>query len=93
MTKYVNVLIKKSFFYVIFVDLSKAFNTVDHKIAITKLEMYGICGKNLLWFKNYLLNRKQYIEYRDDFNKQKSTNLLQLKCGVRQGSVLGPLVF
>ena len=55
--------------------------------------MYGICSKNLLWFKNYLLNRKQYIEYRDDFNKQKSTNLLQLKCGVRQGSVLGPLVF
>ena len=40
----------------ILVDLSKAFNIIDHKILITKLEKYGICGKNLLWFKRYLSN-------------------------------------
>ena len=42
-----------------FVDLSRAFDTVNHKIFINKLENYGICGKNLLWFKGYLSNRKQ----------------------------------
>ena len=45
------------------------------------------------WFKSYLSNRKQYIEYKDNFNEQKSTNLLQIKCGVPQGSILGPLFF
>ena len=47
----------------IFIDLSKAFDTVDHKILIQKLEHYGINGKNLSWLKNYLTNRKQYIQY------------------------------
>ena len=76
-----------------FVDLSKAFDTVNHKILINKLENYGICGKNLLWFKIYLSNRKQYLEYKDSFNEQKTTNLLQIKCGVPQCSILGPLLF
>ena len=58
-----------------------------------KIEKYGICDKNLLWFKSYLSNRKQHIEYKDDFNKQKSTDLLQLECGVPQSSILGPLLF
>ena len=47
----------------------------------------------MFWLKSYLSIRKQYIEHRDDFNKQKSTNLLQLKCEVKQGSILGPLHF
>ena len=84
---------KKKYFLGIFVDLSKAFDTVNHKILIKKLENYGICGKNLLWFKSYLSNRKQYLEYKDNFNEQKTTNLLQIKCGVPQGSILGPLLF
>ena len=49
---------KKKHFLGIFVDLSKAFDTINHKILINKLENYGICGKNLLWFKSHLSNRK-----------------------------------
>ena len=59
-----------------FLGFSKAFDTVNHKILINKLENYGICGKNVLWFKSYLSNRKQYLEYKDNFNEQKTTNLL-----------------
>ena len=47
----------------IFNDLSKASNTVDHKILITKLENYKVKGSNLQWFKTYLENRKQFIVY------------------------------
>ena len=46
---------------VVFIDLSKAFDTVNHSIIIKKLETYSIHGKNLEWFKSYLRNRKQYI--------------------------------
>ena len=73
---------EKKYFLGIFVDLSKAFDTVNHKILINKLQNYGICSKNLLWFKSYLSNRKRYLEYKDIFYEQKSTNLLQIKCGV-----------
>ena len=53
----------------IFIDLSKAFDTVDHKILTKKLELYGIKGCNLRWFQSYLSNRKQFITYGDK-NKQ-----------------------
>ena len=43
--------------------------------------------------KSYLSNRKQHLEYKDNFNEQKTTNLLQIKCGVPQSSILGPLLF
>ena len=49
---------EKKYFLGIFVDLSKAFDTVNHKVLINKLENYGICGKNLSWFKSYLSNKK-----------------------------------
>ena len=47
----------------IFIDFSKAFDTVDHKILITKLENYGVKGTNLQWLKSFLENRKQFIAY------------------------------
>ena len=72
----------------IFVDLSEAFDLVDHQILISKLNNYGVKGKNLSWFKSYLENRKQYLNYSNDV-----TNLAQIKYGVPQGSILGPLLF
>ena len=50
--------------------------------------MYGIKGKKVKWFYSYLTNRKQFIKYRDQ-----NTNLEVLRCGVTQGSILGPLLF
>ena len=72
----------------IFIDLSKAFDTVDHKILAKKLELYGIKNCNLRWFESYLLNGKQFITYGD-----KQTNIETITCGVPQGSILGPLLF
>ena len=72
----------------VFIDLSKAFDTVDHQILISKLKNYGIEGDNLNWFKNYLQNRKQYLI----LNKYE-TSFGSIKCGVPQGSILGPLLF
>ena len=73
----------------VFIDFSKAFDTVDHKILIEKLLHYGVNGNNLKWFSNYLTNRKQFILYNEN---QKSSTLV-IKCGVPQGSILGPLLF
>ena len=61
----------------VFIDLSKAFDTVDHQILLNKLKHYGIHDKNLKWFSNYLSDRKQYIQY-DQINK---TDCLKVKCG------------
>ncbi|CAL4079903.1 unnamed protein product, partial [Meganyctiphanes norvegica] len=72
----------------IFIDLSKAFDTVDHQILIGKLEHYGIRGTALELFKSYLSNRKQYVHIDNCKSKTRS-----ISCGVPQGSVLGPLLF
>ena len=72
----------------VFIDLSKAFDTVDHQILIKKLQYYGIDGTALKWFKSYLSNIKQYISSQDV-----PENCLDIICGVLQGSILGPLLF
>ena len=84
---------KKKFYLGIFVNLSKAFDTVHHETLIKKLDKYGIFGRNLLCFKSYYSNRKQYAEYKNDFDQQKPAYLLQLKCRVPQVSTLGPFFF
>ena len=72
----------------IFLDLSKAFDTLDHNILLTKLDYYGIKGNAHKLINNYLTNRKQFVEI-DNIK----SNSLTLTTGVPQGSVLGPLLF
>ena len=72
----------------IYLDLQKAFDTVNHTILIKKLEIYGIRGTVLQWFMSYLSNRRQYTVL---LNHESDSELITY--GVPQGSVLGPLLF
>ena len=72
----------------IFIDLQKAFDTVNHEILINKLNRYGIRGVGNRWFNSYLSNRAQYVSI-----QRFDSNIEEVKHRVPQGSVLGPLLF
>ena len=72
----------------LFLDFKKAFDTVDHDLLLQKMNIYGIRGNVLNWFSSYLRNRKQTVIYNNHESDYK-----EIKCGVPQGSILGPLLF
>ena len=72
----------------VYLDLSKAFDTLNHNILISKLKYYGFNENSLDWFKSYLSNRTHFV----DLNYTKS-NMVENSVGVPQGSILGPLLF
>ena len=72
----------------IYLDLSKAFDTLDHAILLDKLFHYGIRGNPLKLISSYFENRQQYVEFRNT-----KSSILQISTGVPQGSILGPLLF
>ena len=79
----------QSYIILLLLDLSAAFHTVDHKILLQRLSCrFGIDGKALRWFDSYLENRKQVVNVKGTTSCSKD-----LRCGVPQGSVLGPILY
>ena len=72
----------------IFLNLSKAFDTLDHSILLDKLKFYGISNTPLKWFQSYLRSRQQFVEFDGT-----CSGITFINTGVPQGSILGPLLF
>jgi hypothetical protein len=72
----------------VYIDLKKAFDTINHDLLLKKMEQYGIRGIANDWVKSYLSNRFQYVQYDDC-----KSDSLKVLCGVPQGSILGPQLF
>ena len=72
----------------VFIDLRKAFDVIDHELLLKKLSIYGATPSSVAWFKSYLSGRKQLITLGKTTSKQ-----LTVKQGVSQESILGPVLF
>ena len=72
----------------VFLDLSKAFDTISHNILLKNLEHYGVRGICNNWFSSYLSNRKQYTQVNEH-----GSSLKEITCGVPKGTILGPILF
>ena len=72
----------------VFIDLQKAFETVDHGILLSKLNHYGVRGASYQWFKSYLIGRQRYTTI-----AHLKSDLRGINYGVPQGSILGPTLF
>ena len=72
----------------VYIDLSKAFDTLDHSILFHKLNHYGVCRVENLLFRDYLSGRHQYVDFNDSKSKAKFISLC-----VPKGSILWPLPF
>ena len=78
----------------IFLDLSKAFDSLEHQTIFAKLECYGIRGTSLDWFKSYLTNRKMRVKCKAGrLNVETRSETVGVNYGCPQGSCLGPLIF
>ena len=72
----------------VYVDLSKAFDTIGRSVLLQKLTTYGVKDKELEWFNSYLFNRKNYVCVDRNISSPEV-----VYCGVPRGSILGPLLF
>ena len=73
----------------LYIDLKKAFDTVDHSILLEKIKYYGIRGHGNKFLNSYLSSRKQFVHC----NAYYDSEILNIKCGFLQGSILGPTIF
>jgi len=72
----------------VYLDVSKAFDTIDHYLLLKKMEIYGFRGCFLEWLRSYLLGRQQCVKVSNQMSGK-----MEISCGVPQGSILGPLLF
>ena len=83
-----NALDNKMFSLGVFIDLKKAFDTVNHRLLVEKFKYYGIRGVAYQFLESYLSNRLQFVQFKDGMSSKRN-----IHCGVPQGSILGPLLF